>query len=163
MKVALLGPVAWRTPPRAYGPWELVVSLLTEGLVARGVDVTLFASLDSLTKANLDGVCVRSERLPTRAARKGRTVDVATLAALLAHLKVAYDVRLVAVEEAQAMHAPSQGRKTQGVVSAFTSGRGFGKLEGCLEGGNADQRERRVRDARALGRRFADSLRDRVQ
>jgi glycosyltransferase involved in cell wall biosynthesis len=59
VKVALLGPVAWRTPPRAYGPWELVVSLLTEGLVARGVDVTLFASLDSLTKANLDGVCVR--------------------------------------------------------------------------------------------------------
>ena len=47
MKVALLGPVAWRTPPRAYGPWETVVSLLAEGLVARGVDVTLFATLDS--------------------------------------------------------------------------------------------------------------------
>jgi glycosyltransferase involved in cell wall biosynthesis len=59
LKIALLGPVAWRTPPRAYGPWELVVSLLAEGLVARGVDVTLFASLDSVTKATLDGVCVR--------------------------------------------------------------------------------------------------------
>jgi glycosyltransferase involved in cell wall biosynthesis len=57
VKVALLGPVAWRTPPRHYGPWELVTSLLAEGLVARGVDVTLFATLDSLTKANLDGVC----------------------------------------------------------------------------------------------------------
>jgi glycosyltransferase involved in cell wall biosynthesis len=57
MKVALLGPVAWRTPPRAYGPWEQVVSLLAEGLVERGVDVTLFATLDSLTKAALDGVC----------------------------------------------------------------------------------------------------------
>lgn len=55
----MLGPVAWRTPPRAYGPWELVVSLLTEGLVARGVDVTLFASLDSVTTAKLDGVCPR--------------------------------------------------------------------------------------------------------
>lgn len=55
----MLGPIAWRTPPRAYGPWELVVSLLTEGLVARGVDVTLFASLDSVTTATLDGVCVR--------------------------------------------------------------------------------------------------------
>jgi glycosyltransferase involved in cell wall biosynthesis len=59
MKVALLGPVAWRTPPQAYGPWELVVSLLAEGLVARGVDVTLFATLDSVTSATLDGVCPR--------------------------------------------------------------------------------------------------------
>lgn len=56
MKVALLGPIAWRTPPRAYGPWEVVVSLLAEGLVARGVDVTLFATLDSQTSAKLDGV-----------------------------------------------------------------------------------------------------------
>jgi glycosyltransferase involved in cell wall biosynthesis len=60
MKVALLGPIAWRTPPRAYGPWEQVVSLLAEGLVARGVDVTLFASLDSITTAQLDGVCARA-------------------------------------------------------------------------------------------------------
>src|SRR5687767_2025788 len=57
MKIALLGPIAWRTPPRAYGPWEQVVSLLAEGLVERGVDVTLFATLDSVTKAALDGVC----------------------------------------------------------------------------------------------------------
>lgn len=57
MRVALLGPVAWRTPPRAYGPWEQVVSLLAEGLVRRGVDVTLFATLDSVTAARLDGVC----------------------------------------------------------------------------------------------------------
>jgi glycosyltransferase involved in cell wall biosynthesis len=53
----MLGPVAWRTPPRHYGPWELVTSLLTEGLVACGVDVTLFATLDSITSATLDGVC----------------------------------------------------------------------------------------------------------
>jgi glycosyltransferase involved in cell wall biosynthesis len=57
MKVALLGPVAWRTPPVHYGPWELITSLLAEGLTARGVDVTLFATLDSVTKATLDGVC----------------------------------------------------------------------------------------------------------
>ena len=56
MKIAILGPIAWRTPPRAYGPWEQVVSLLAEGLVERGVDVTLFASLDSQTSAHLDGV-----------------------------------------------------------------------------------------------------------
>src|SRR5580693_7762304 len=57
MKLAMLAPIAWRTPPRHYGPWELVTSLLTEGLVARGVDVTLFASLDSQTTATLDGIC----------------------------------------------------------------------------------------------------------
>ena len=57
MKVALLGPVAWRTPPRHYGPWELITSLLTEGLVARGVEVTLFATADSVTAATLDGPC----------------------------------------------------------------------------------------------------------
>ncbi|HEX5997221.1 MAG TPA: glycosyltransferase family 4 protein [Jiangellales bacterium] len=59
MKIALLGPVAWRTPPRHYGPWEQVTSLLAEGLVARGVEVTLFATLDSVTSASLDGVCPR--------------------------------------------------------------------------------------------------------
>jgi glycosyltransferase involved in cell wall biosynthesis len=58
VKIALLGPIAWRTPPRAYGPWEQVVSLLAEGLVAHGADVTLFASLDSITGAELDGVVV---------------------------------------------------------------------------------------------------------
>ena len=57
MRIALLGPIAWRTPPHAYGPWELVVSMLAEGLAARGVDVTLFATLDSRTSAALDGVC----------------------------------------------------------------------------------------------------------
>jgi len=57
VKVAMLAPVAWRTPPRHYGPWELVTSLLTEGLLEQGVDVTLFATLDSVTHATLDGVC----------------------------------------------------------------------------------------------------------
>ena len=52
----MLAPIAWRTPPRHYGPWELVTHLLTEALVARGVDVTLFATLDSVTAGTLDGV-----------------------------------------------------------------------------------------------------------
>lgn len=59
MKIGLLGPIAWRTPPLHYGPWEQVTSLLAEGLVARGVEVTLFATLDSVTTATLDGVCPR--------------------------------------------------------------------------------------------------------
>jgi glycosyltransferase involved in cell wall biosynthesis len=57
MKLAMLAPIAWRTPPEHYGPWESIASLLTEGLVGRGVDVTLFATLDSVTTAALDGVC----------------------------------------------------------------------------------------------------------
>ena len=55
-KIAILSPVAWRTPPRAYGAWETVASNITEGLVARGWDVTLFATKDSLTKAKLEAV-----------------------------------------------------------------------------------------------------------
>lgn len=59
MRIAMLAPIAWRVPPRHYGPWEQVVSLITEGLVARGVDVTLFATADSLTRAKLVAVCPR--------------------------------------------------------------------------------------------------------
>lgn len=55
-KVAVLSPVAWRTPPRQYGAWETVASNITEGLVARGWDVTLFATRDSVTHAQLHSV-----------------------------------------------------------------------------------------------------------
>ena len=51
----MLAPISWRVPPRHYGPWEQFVSLLTEGLVSRGVDVTLFATADSVTRARLVG------------------------------------------------------------------------------------------------------------
>ena len=51
----MLAPIAWRVPPRHYGPWEQFASLLTEGLVARGHDVTLFATADSITSARLVG------------------------------------------------------------------------------------------------------------
>jgi glycosyltransferase involved in cell wall biosynthesis len=57
--VAVLAPIAWRTPPRHYGPWEQFASLLSEGLVARGVDVTLFATGDSLTSGRLASVVQR--------------------------------------------------------------------------------------------------------
>ena len=59
LRVGMLAPIAWRVPPRHYGPWELVVSRLTEGLVAQGVDVTLFATGDSLTSATLSSVVAR--------------------------------------------------------------------------------------------------------
>ncbi len=56
MKVAVLAPIAWRTPPVHYGPWEQMASNLTENLVNLGVDVTLFASADAITNANLNSV-----------------------------------------------------------------------------------------------------------
>ncbi len=59
MKIAMLSPLSWRTPPRHYGPWENVVSLLTEQLVSMGIEVTLFASGDSLTSGELAWVCER--------------------------------------------------------------------------------------------------------
>ncbi|GHA34049.1 hypothetical protein GCM10007103_14520 [Salinimicrobium marinum] len=57
MKVAVLSPVAWRTPPEKYGPWEQVASTITEGLVKKGHDVTLFASGNSVSSATLKSVC----------------------------------------------------------------------------------------------------------
>ncbi len=57
LRVALISPIAWRTPPRHYGPWESFVSLLCEGLIKRGVDVTLFATGESTTKGKLRSVC----------------------------------------------------------------------------------------------------------
>jgi glycosyltransferase involved in cell wall biosynthesis len=59
MHIAMLSPIAWRTPPRHYGPWENVTSFLTEGLVSRGHDVTLFATADSQTSGTLRAVCPR--------------------------------------------------------------------------------------------------------
>lgn len=57
MKIAVLSPIVWRTPPRKYGPWEQVASNITEGLLERGVDVTLFATGDSVTRGRLESVC----------------------------------------------------------------------------------------------------------
>jgi glycosyltransferase involved in cell wall biosynthesis len=59
VRIAVLAPIAWRVPPRHYGPWELFASLLTEGLVSRGHDVTLFATGDSVTSARLSSVVPR--------------------------------------------------------------------------------------------------------
>ena len=59
IRIAVLSPVSWRTPPRHYGPWEYVVSLLTEELVRLGLDVTLFATGDSRTRGKLIAICPR--------------------------------------------------------------------------------------------------------
>jgi glycosyltransferase involved in cell wall biosynthesis len=59
LRVAVLAPISWRVPPRHYGPWEQFASLLTEGLVKRGLDVTLFATADSKTAGRLASVVPR--------------------------------------------------------------------------------------------------------
>lgn len=56
MRIAQLAPTYERVPPRTYGGTELIVHLVTEELVARGHDVTLFASGDSSTAATLRSV-----------------------------------------------------------------------------------------------------------
>lgn len=54
MKIAILAPIAWRTPPLKYGPWEQVTSNIAEGLVSRGIDITLFATGNSKTGGKLE-------------------------------------------------------------------------------------------------------------
>ena len=63
MKIAQIAPLVESVPPRLYGGTERVVSWLTEELVAQGHDVTLFASGDSLTAAELYPVVPRALRL----------------------------------------------------------------------------------------------------
>jgi glycosyltransferase involved in cell wall biosynthesis len=76
-RVAVLAPMAWRVPPRHYGPWELFASLLTEGLVAEGLDVTLFATGDSITSARLVSVVPRGyAEDPTTDAKVGECLHV---------------------------------------------------------------------------------------
>ncbi|MFL5749716.1 MAG: glycosyltransferase family 4 protein [Chloroflexota bacterium] len=68
MRIAQLAPTYERVPPAAYGGTELVVALITDELVRRGHDVTLYASGDSQTSARLRSVT------PT-AVRYGDVVD----------------------------------------------------------------------------------------
>jgi glycosyltransferase involved in cell wall biosynthesis len=63
MRIAQVAPLYESVPPRAYGGTERVVSYLTEELVARGHEVTLFASGDSVTRARLLAACPRGLRL----------------------------------------------------------------------------------------------------
>src|SRR5438445_1971231 len=65
MRIAQVASLFESVPPKTYGGTERVVSWLTEELVRRGHDVTLFASGDSMTKARLIPCCPESLRLAT--------------------------------------------------------------------------------------------------
>jgi glycosyltransferase involved in cell wall biosynthesis len=75
MRVALIAPPWFPVPPPKYGGTEAVVSLLAEGLVERGLDVTLFASGDSVTAARLEYVHATE-----------RSVDIGQMSAELEHV-----------------------------------------------------------------------------
>lgn len=62
LRIAQIAPLVERIPPKKYGGTERVVSALTEELVRRGHDVTLFATRDSITNAKLDSLYPRSLR-----------------------------------------------------------------------------------------------------
>ncbi|MBD2775876.1 glycosyltransferase family 4 protein [Iningainema tapete] len=63
MRIAQISPLWERVPPFRYGGTELIVQLITDELVRRGHDVTLFASGDSITKAKLSSVHHQALRL----------------------------------------------------------------------------------------------------
>jgi glycosyltransferase involved in cell wall biosynthesis len=71
MKIAQIAPLWERVPPPAYGGIELVVGLLTDELVARGHEVTLFASGDSITSAKLESIHPQALRLDSNIKEAG--------------------------------------------------------------------------------------------
>src|SRR5579885_168467 len=82
MRIAQLAPVVERVPPHMYGGTELVVNLLTEELVRRGHEVTLFASGDSSTAARLVSTVERALRLSNIKMHLGRADEVQALSML---------------------------------------------------------------------------------
>jgi glycosyltransferase involved in cell wall biosynthesis len=56
VRIGILSSIAHRTPPLSYGPWEQVASTLADGLAAKGHEVTLFATADSVTAGRLSAV-----------------------------------------------------------------------------------------------------------
>lgn len=62
LRIAVVSSLDWRTPPRHTGIRELIAASLADGLVAKGMDVTLFATADSVSNAKLRAICPRPLR-----------------------------------------------------------------------------------------------------
>jgi hypothetical protein len=102
MKIAQVAPLIESVPPRLYGGTERIVSYLTEELVRLGHDVTLFASGDSITTAELAPCCTRALRLD------------ATVRDIVPHFMLMIDkVRERAKEFDYSCHTRSAGVATQ--------------------------------------------------
>jgi glycosyltransferase involved in cell wall biosynthesis len=91
LRIAQIAPLYERVPPLLYGGTERVVSHLTEALVARGHDVTLFASGDSLTSARLVAGVPRGLRLDD-AVRDPMAVHIAMLMAAYERADTRFDL-----------------------------------------------------------------------
>jgi glycosyltransferase involved in cell wall biosynthesis len=89
MRIAIISPLEMRVPPLAYGGTELVVSLLTEELVQRGHDVTLFVSGDSVTRAKLVSIC------PSFLRGSGRDVGILTMLNVISCLERADEFDII--------------------------------------------------------------------
>ncbi|HLG12366.1 MAG TPA: glycosyltransferase family 4 protein [Dehalococcoidia bacterium] len=89
MRIGMIAPLEIRVPPTAYGGTELIVSLLTEELVKRGHDVTLFASGDSLTTAKL----VPGSATFLRGS--GRNSSILTMLSVLSCLERAHEFEVI--------------------------------------------------------------------
>ncbi|MCZ0737956.1 glycosyltransferase family 4 protein [Phreatobacter sp. AB_2022a] len=79
MRIAQIAPLHEAVPPRLYGGTERIVSYLTEGLVARGHEVTLFASADTQTTARLVPVRERALRFDPRPLKSGYAAHLSML------------------------------------------------------------------------------------
>ncbi|WP_017259575.1 glycosyltransferase family 4 protein [Pedobacter arcticus] len=89
MKVAILAPVAWRTPPVHYGPWEQMAFNLAEELVKLGVEVTLFATRDSFTSGKLNAVIELGYE--TKKGQDAKVLECLHISNLMEHAKD-YDI-----------------------------------------------------------------------
>lgn len=77
MRIAQIASIAFSVPPKSHGGTEIAIDLLTRGLVARGHDVTLFASGDSKTTARLHAVVPRAtQNDPTSTSYLERELEV---------------------------------------------------------------------------------------
>ena len=56
LRLAVLGPISWPTPPPGYGPWEQIAYSIATGMSARGLDVTLFATGNSRAPVKISAV-----------------------------------------------------------------------------------------------------------
>jgi len=91
LRVAQISPLYEQVPPKLYGGSERVVSYITEELVARGHDVTLFASGDSQTSAHLEPGCELALRLHGKP-ELGASLQLAMLAEVYEQARYRFDI-----------------------------------------------------------------------